>query len=97
MSGPQDMEERKYKQRFMAAGSHMAGEPSLKEQYEEEKKEELVVQKRAVVKLSQVYSAVTGAVMAALALIGIVSLVCPELRAVLAEIILEAVREIRGF
>ena len=55
------------------------------------------MQRRSVVKLSKAYSAVAGAVMAALALIGAVALARPELRAILAEIILEAVREIRGF
>ena len=90
------MEEGKYKRRFMAAEAPAAGEVDLKEQYEERKKEELVVQRRSVVKLSKAYSAVAGAVMAALALIGAVALARPELRAILAEIILEAVREIRG-
>ncbi len=81
----------------MAAEKSTAGEADLKEQYEEKKKEELIVQRRAVVKLSRVYSAVAGAVMTALALIGTVALARPELREILAEIILEAVREIRGF
>lgn len=92
----QDMEERKYKQRFMAASRPAASGQDLKERYEEKKKEELVVQKQSVIKLSQVYSAFAGAFMAALALVGAVSLVRPELREILIEIILEAVREIRG-
>jgi len=91
------MAEGKYKRRFMTVETPHTGEVDLKEQYEEKKKEELVVQRRSVVKLSKAYSAMAGAVMAALALIGAVALVRSELRAILAEIILEAVREIRGF
>lgn len=90
--------EGKYKQRLMSAGRPTDGAvPSLKEQYEEKKKEELVVQKRAVMKLSQLYTAIVRAVMAALALIGGISLARPELRTILAEILLEAIREIKGF
>lgn len=93
-----DMEGNKYKQRFISAGCPKDGDrPSLKEQYEEKKKEELVVQKSAVVKLSRIYTAIVRAVMAALALIGGISLTRPELRTILAEIFLEAVREIKGF
>ena len=73
------------------------GSPSLKEQYEEKKKKELVVQKSVVVKFSQIYTAIIHAAMAALALIGGVSLMRPELRTILAEILFEAVREIKGF
>ena len=81
----------------MAAGQPAASEQDLREQYGGEEKEELVVQRRTIVKLSQAYQAVAGAVMTALALVGAVSLLRPELREVLAEIILEAVREIKGF
>lgn len=90
--------EGKYKQRLMSAGRPADGDGlSLKEQYEEKEKKELVVQKSAVMKLSQVYTAVVRTVMAALALVGGVSLARPELRQVLAGILLEAVREIKGF
>lgn len=90
--------EEKYKQRLMSAGRPIDGdEPSLKEQYEEKEKKELVVQKSAVMKLSQIYTAIIRAVMTALALVGCVSLVRPEMRQVLAGILLEAVREIKGF
>lgn len=90
--------EGKYKQRLMSAGHPIDGdEPSLKEQYEEKEKKELVVQKSAVMKLSQIYTAIIRAVMSALALVGGVSLVRPEMRQVLAGIVLEAVREIKGF
>ncbi|WP_251500802.1 hypothetical protein [Otoolea muris] len=96
--GPEGMENRKYRPRLMSAGRPMDGEgKSLKEQYGEEKKEELIVPKSAAVKLSRAYSAVVQAVMAAFALIGGVSLARPELRAILAGIILEAIREIKGF
>lgn len=82
----------------MSAGRPTDGAgPSLKEQYEEKKKEELIVQKSTVMKLSQIYTAIVRAVMAALALIGGISLARPELRTILAEIILEAIREIKGF
>lgn len=88
--------EGKYKQRLISAGRHADG-PSLKEQYEEKEKKELVVQKSVVMKLSQIYTAIVRAVMATLALVGGVSLVRPEMRQVLAGILLEAVREIKGF
>ena len=55
------------------------------------------MQKSAVMKLSQIYTAIIRAVMSALALVGGVSLVRPEMRQVLAGIVLEAVREIKGF
>ena len=88
----------KYKQRLMSAGRPADGDrPSLKEQYEEKEKKELIVQKSVVMKPSQIYTAVIRAVMAALALVGGVSLVRPEMRQVLAGILLEAVREIKGF
>ena len=70
---------------------------NFKEQYEEKEKKELVVQKSVVMKLSQIYTAIVRAVMATLALVGGVSLVRPEMRQVLAGILLEAVREIKGF
>ena len=91
------MDEGKYKRRFMGAEKSDTETANLQEQYEEEKKDELIVQRRSVVKLSQVYSVIAGAVMAVLALVGAVSLLKPELRAIMAEIILEAVREIQGF
>ena len=90
--------EGKYKQRLISAGRHADGDgPSLKEQYEEKEKKDLVVQKSVVMKLSQIYTAIVRAVMATLALVGGVSLVRPEMRQVLAGILLEAVREIKGF
>lgn len=97
MPAADDMEG-KYKQRLMSAGRPADGDgPSLKGQYGEKEKEELVVPKSAVMKLSRIYTAVIRAVMAALALVGGVSLVHPELRQILAGILLEAVREIKGF
>lgn len=94
----EEKQEGKYKLRFVFASQPAkGGGTSLKEQYEEEKKEELIVQNSTVVKLSQAYSAVVKAVMAALVLVGVVSLVRPELRQILAEILLEAIREIKGF
>lgn len=81
----------------MAAGQPTADGQNLRERYEKERKEELVIQRQSVVKLSRACSAVAGALMAALALAGVVSLASPELRAILAEIILEAVREMKGF
>lgn len=87
----------KYKRRILGAEKHDTDTESLKEQYEVEEKQELVVQRRSVMKLSKVYSAVAGALMAVLALVGVISLLRPELRAIMAEIVMEAVREIQGF
>lgn len=94
----EEKQDGRYKLRLVSAGwPAEGGGTSLKEQYREEKKEDLVVQNSAVVKLSQAYSAAVKAVMAALALVGVVSLARPELRQILAEILLEAIREIKGF
>lgn len=91
-------QEGKYKLRFMPAGRPADEERmSLKEQYGEKEKKELVVQKSVAVKLSQIHTGLARAVMAALALAGAVSLARPELRQILAGIILEAIREIKGF
>lgn len=84
----------KYKSRLMPAGAERT---SLKERYGEKEKKELAVQKSAAVRISQAYTALARAVMAVLAMAGGVSLTRPELRHILAEIILAAVREIKGF
>lgn len=94
MEEKQERPKGKYKLRLMPAEEERT---NLKEQYGEKEKKELAVQKSAAVRLSQICTALARSVMAVLALAGGVSLVRPELRHILAEIILAAVREIKGF
>ncbi len=89
--------EGKYKRRLMTTGQFIADGQDLREQYEEEKKEELIIQRRSVVKLAGVCSVMMKIAMAVLALAGVMSLAHPELQTILIEIVLEAVREIKGF
>lgn len=92
-----DMEkERKYKQRTLVSDSCGEKDPSLK-RYEEGPKRELVVHRSSVLRASNICFTILKSIMAVFAFLGAVSLVRPDLRAILLEIIEEAVREISIF
>lgn len=91
------MEERKYKKRLLTGEASTQADPSLRKNYEKEQKEELVVQRSSVLKLTNIYTAAMKAVMTGFAFIGAISLLRPELRLILFKIAAEAIREIKGF
>lgn len=84
----------KYRRRPIGQARQEEGR-SLKEEYGAGEQEELVVERRSVAKISRISSAIAAAAMAALALVGAVSLASPELRAIMADIAMEAVREVK--
>lgn len=89
------METKKYKKRLNTREIQNE-DPSLKHKYQKEEKKELTVHKSSVLRISGIYSWTVKTVMAIFALIGFVSILRPELRMILAELFVEAYREIRS-
>lgn len=87
-----------YKKRLLTAKPDQDNEdPSLKNRYEKQKKEELTVERREFVTLRNLYLRAMKTIMGIFALIGAIALLRPELREILIGLLAEAVRELQGF
>ena len=87
-----------YKKRLLTAKPEQdQGDPSLKNRYEKKEKEELTIQRKGFLKLRSIYLRVIQTMMGIFAMIGVIALLRPELRSVMIELLVTAVRELQGF
>ena len=70
---------------------------SLRERFQEEKKMELKVERKAVIKLQRIWGMILNGAAAILAFIGLCSLLHPVLRSIILTVFVQFIREIGLF
>ena len=91
------MENKKYKKRLEVRREELPKtEPSLKEAYAKEDRVELIVGRSSIRKISDIYATILHIIMVIFAFVGIISILRPDLRQILFELVIEAIREIRS-